>query len=144
MTVSDESSSDRVAGRLPIERSALFAVPMPRNVRPGASALRVAIELAVTGAMRVRGLVTQVPELDRAGVAGGQRQVLVGVAEQQRALTHPEVAGADVLGLLDQADRVDLRGRADAEIHGCSLAAGSRGTGIVLGATLVPTDMLAF
>jgi len=36
---------------------------MPRNVRPGASALRVATEFAVTGAMRVSGLVTQVPRL---------------------------------------------------------------------------------
>ena len=63
MTVSEESSSFRVAGRLPIERSALFAVPIPRNVRPGASAFRVAIELAVTGAIRVSGLVTQVPSL---------------------------------------------------------------------------------
>ena len=63
MTVSALSSSFSVAGRLPIERSALFAVPMPRNVRPGASAFRVAIEFAVTGAMRVSGLVTQVPSL---------------------------------------------------------------------------------
>ena len=61
--VSAESSSDSLAGRLPIERRALLAVPMPRNVRPGASAFRVAIEFAVTGAMRVSGLVTQVPSL---------------------------------------------------------------------------------
>ena len=52
-----------VAGRLPIERSALLAVPMPTNTRPGASALRVAMEFAVTGAIRVSGFVTHVPSL---------------------------------------------------------------------------------
>ena len=57
------SSSLIFAGRLPIERRALFAVPIPRKVRPGASALRVAIEFAVTGGMRVNGLVTHVPSL---------------------------------------------------------------------------------
>ncbi len=52
-----------VAGRLPIERSALLAVPIPTKTRPGASALSVAMEFAVTGALRVSGLVTQVPSL---------------------------------------------------------------------------------
>ena len=52
-----------MAGRLPIERSALLAVPMPRNVRPGARWLSVATEFAVTGAIRVSGLVTSVPRL---------------------------------------------------------------------------------
>ncbi len=47
--------------RFPMDRSALLAVPMPRNVRPGARALSVAMELAVTGAIRVSGLVTMVP-----------------------------------------------------------------------------------
>ena len=41
-----------------MDRSALFAVPMPTKVRPGASALRVATEFAVTGAILVSGLVT--------------------------------------------------------------------------------------
>ena len=57
------TSSLMVAGRLPIDRSALLAVPMPRNVRPGASAFKVATEFAVTGAILVSGLVTIVPRL---------------------------------------------------------------------------------
>ena len=52
-----------VAGRFPMDRSALFAVPMPTKTRPGASAFSVAIDFAVTGGIRVRGLVTQVPSL---------------------------------------------------------------------------------
>ena len=61
MTSTEWTSSLTVAGRLPIDRSALFAVPMPRKVRPGASLFKVAIEFAVTGAIRVSGLVTIVP-----------------------------------------------------------------------------------
>ena len=63
MTSTEWTSSLTVAGRFPMDRSALFAVPMPRKVRPGASMFKVAIEFAVTGAIRVSGLVTIVPRL---------------------------------------------------------------------------------
>jgi hypothetical protein len=50
-----------IAGRLPIERSALLAVPMPKKVRPWAGTFKVATELAVTEAIRVSGFVPIVP-----------------------------------------------------------------------------------
>ena len=55
VTFTASVSSRMVAGLLPMDRSALFAVPIPTNVRPGARALRVATEFAVTGAILVRG-----------------------------------------------------------------------------------------
>ena len=39
----------------------MFPVPNPRNVRPGAMALMVAMALAVTGAMRNAGTATPEP-----------------------------------------------------------------------------------
>jgi len=117
MTSTEWTSSPTVAGRLPMDRRALFAVPMPRNVRPGASLFKVAIEFAVTGAIRVSGLVTIVPRLIVDVCWRRQRHLLVRVGEQQRALAHAEVGHAQVLGLADQVDLVDLGARADAEIH---------------------------
>ena len=63
ITSTEWTSSLTVAGRFPMDRRALFAVPIPRKVRPGASMFKVAIELAVTGAIRVSGLVTIGPRL---------------------------------------------------------------------------------
>jgi hypothetical protein len=74
-----------------MERSALLAVPLPRNVRPGARALSVAIEFAVTGAMRVSGFGHLGAQLDRRGLLGRDREELVGIAEQQRPFTGAEV-----------------------------------------------------
>ena len=48
-------------GLCPMIRIAVFPVPMPRNVRPGARALIVAIDAAVTGAGRVPETDTPVP-----------------------------------------------------------------------------------
>ena len=42
-------------------RIAVWPVPMPRNTRPGASLLMVAIECAVTGASRTPATDTPVP-----------------------------------------------------------------------------------
>ena len=46
-------------------RIAVWPVPMPRKVLPGAIRLMEAIECAVTGAMRVPGIATPVPSLIR-------------------------------------------------------------------------------
>ena len=56
-------------------------------------------------------------QVDRRRLLRRQRHLLVRIGEQQRALAHPEVGHAEVLGLLDQVDLVDLGARADTEIH---------------------------
>ena len=43
----------------------MWPVPIAKKVRPGASALMVAIECAVTGAKRVEAMATPVPSLIR-------------------------------------------------------------------------------
>ena len=48
-------------GSKPITRIAVWPVPIPRNTRPGAIRLMLAMEWAVTGAMRVPAIATPVP-----------------------------------------------------------------------------------
>ena len=48
-------------GLSPIVRRAVKPVEMPKSIRPGASALRVARPVAATGAMRLDGISTPVP-----------------------------------------------------------------------------------
>ena len=113
----EEALQEHVHAKQPLagERDRVLIAPRQEPVRlerrEGAREMLQGIDAVlaedVTGAIRVSGLVTG-PELDRAGLAGGQREVLVWVAEQQRPLTHPEVAGADVLGLPNQTDRTIL------------------------------------
>ena len=49
------------SGGMPMVLRPVKPVPTPRMTRPGASALMVAIALAVTGAMRLLGMATSVP-----------------------------------------------------------------------------------
>ena len=55
------SMSASFTGRSPRVRRAVKPVEMPKSIRPGASALRVASPLAATGAMRFDGISTPVP-----------------------------------------------------------------------------------
>ena len=55
------SMSASFTGRSPIVRRAVNPVEMPKSIRPGASAFRVARPLAATGAMRLDGISTPVP-----------------------------------------------------------------------------------
>ena len=48
-------------GSNPMTRIAVWPVPIPRNVRPGAIRFTVAMECAVTGAIRVPTIATPVP-----------------------------------------------------------------------------------
>ena len=52
-------------GFMPITRIAVWPVPRPKNTRPGASAAMLAMEWAVTGAIRVGAMETPVPSLIR-------------------------------------------------------------------------------
>ncbi len=53
--------SPSLTGRSPIVRRAVKPVEMPKSIRPGASAFRLASPLAATGAMRFDGISTPVP-----------------------------------------------------------------------------------
>ena len=119
-TVTASTSSRMVAGRLPMERKALLAVPIPRKVRPGARAFRVATEFAVTGAIRGEWIGDVGAHLDGRCLLRGQRHLLVRVGEQQRPFPDAEMGHPKVLGLLDQPDLVDLGAGANTEVHGCS------------------------
>jgi hypothetical protein len=55
------SMSASFTGGRPRVRRAVKPVEMPKSIRPGASALRLARPLAVTGAMRFDGISTPVP-----------------------------------------------------------------------------------
>ncbi|GAA3084187.1 hypothetical protein GCM10020000_83110 [Streptomyces olivoverticillatus] len=59
------SSLAAVVGRMPRVRRAVFPVPTPQMIRPGARALRLASPLAAAGAERSAGEVTPMPSLMR-------------------------------------------------------------------------------
>lgn len=57
----NSSSAAAVVGGIPSVRRAVFPVPTPQTIRPGASALRLAKALAAAGADRRAGEVTPTP-----------------------------------------------------------------------------------
>ncbi len=59
------STMAAVVGRMPSVRRAVFPVPTPQMIRPGARALRLANPLAAAGAERSAGEVTPMPSLMR-------------------------------------------------------------------------------
>lgn len=59
------SSLAAVVGRIPRVRRAVFPVPTPQMIRPGAKAFRLASPLAAAGAERSAGEVTPMPSLMR-------------------------------------------------------------------------------
>ncbi len=61
MTRSCSAKVSMVDGGCPIARNAVFPVPTPKKVRPGAKALIVAIPFAVTGANPRPGIATPGP-----------------------------------------------------------------------------------
>ena len=71
-------------------RMAVFPVPTPKNVRPGASALMVAMALAVTGAIDNAGMATPGPmamRLVRSATSASNAQTLeriIGLSHTQQ------------------------------------------------------------
>ena len=57
------------------------------------------------------------PDPDRPGLAGGEGHPSVAVGPDHLAVRDPQVGVAEVLGLAREADVVDLRDGADAEVH---------------------------
>ena len=75
--------------------------PSPRKTRPGASAATLAIECAVTGAIRVRDQDAGTDGHAR-GIDCGQCQHGVAVRPDHLRVGHPGVVNAAVFGHLDQ------------------------------------------
>ena len=102
----------------PMVRRAVKPVEMPKSMRPGASALRLASALAVTGAMRFDGISTPVPrrivEVCTAAAAIDDEQLGV----EQLRVVEPGAAVAQRLGALDDLPRVREGRQEDAVVHG--------------------------
>ncbi len=68
---------------------AVFPVPTPRNVRPGARRLMVAIALAVVGATRNPGIATPEPTRIRS-VRSATRAMMTHKFDRRRGLSHTQ------------------------------------------------------